>query len=276
VPFISAFLSDRGEEWSPKRLKANEGLAYQGSIVLGMGFVLAPDDAHRMLDADPKNAEVIFPYINGDDLNSDPEQRPSRWAINFWDWPEARAQKYRLPYEWIEERVKPERAKNARKERRERWWQFAEKTPALYHSIGRGHPFERHPKDWSPDKNELPRVIAFATQASKYAGFSFAPSDILYSNAVGVIADSSASMFAELASALHVHWAFAYGGRLETRLRYAPTDCFETYPFLHQLQPELSHLGEQLSRIRRSLMAENGTGITKIYNQVNSSEQQQY
>lgn len=275
VPFISAFLSDRGEEWSPKRLKANEGLAYQGSIVLGMGFVLSPDDAHRMLDADPKNAEVIFPYINGDDLNSDPEQRPSRWAINFWDWPEARAQKYRLPYEWIEERVKPERAKNARKERRERWWQFAEKTPALYHSIGRGHPFERHPKDWSPDKNELPRVIAFATQASKYAGFSFVPSDILYSNAVGVIADCSASIFAELASALHVHWAFAYGGRLETRLRYAPTDCFETYPFLPQLQPELSKLGEQLSTIRRSLMSENGAGITKIYNQVNSSEQQQ-
>lgn len=273
--FISAFLSGRGEEWSPKRLKANEGLAYQGSIVLGMGFVLSPDDARRMLDADPKNTEVIFPYINGDDLNSDPQQRASRWAINFWDWPEVRAQEYRLPYEWLEERVKPERAKNARKERRERWWQFAEKTPALYHSIGRGHSFERHPEEWSPDKNQLPRVVAFATQASKYAGFSFIPTDILYSNAVGVIADSSASIFAELASALHVHWAFAYGGRLETRLRYAPTDCFETYPFLPPLQEELSQYGERLTALRRSLMSENCAGITKTYNQVHSSEQQQ-
>lgn len=50
APFISAFLSDR-EEWSPERLKANEGLAYQGSIVLGMGFVLTPDEAQRMLDS---------------------------------------------------------------------------------------------------------------------------------------------------------------------------------------------------------------------------------
>ena len=30
-----------------------------------------------MLDADPKNADVIFPYISSDDLNSDPEQRPA-------------------------------------------------------------------------------------------------------------------------------------------------------------------------------------------------------
>ncbi|WP_211163658.1 Eco57I restriction-modification methylase domain-containing protein [Azoarcus taiwanensis] len=57
APFISAFLSDR-EEWSPKRLKANEGKAFIGSYVLGMGFVLTSDEAQRMLDADPKNAEV--------------------------------------------------------------------------------------------------------------------------------------------------------------------------------------------------------------------------
>ena len=90
-------------------MKANEGLAYQGSIVLGKGFVLSPDDARRMLNADPRNADVIFPYINGDDLNSDPEQKPSRWVINFWDWAEERAQDYALPWQRIEERVKPER-----------------------------------------------------------------------------------------------------------------------------------------------------------------------
>ena len=271
APYISAFLTDRGEEWNPKRLKGNQGLAYQGSIVLGMGFVLSPDDAYRMLDADPRNAAVIFPYINGDDLNSDPEQKPSRWVINFWDWPEARAQEYQLPYRWIEERVKPERAKNARKERRERWWQFAEKTPALYHSIGRGHLFERHPEGWLSSNHQLPNVIAFATQASKYAGFSFVPTNIVYSNAVGVIVDARASMFAELASAFHVHWAFAYGGRLETRLRYAPTDCFETYPLLTTQQPILAKLGERLSALRKTFMSTHCMGITKVYNQIHSS-----
>ncbi|MEE3559894.1 hypothetical protein QO161_32815, partial [Pseudomonas aeruginosa] len=92
-----------------------------------------------MLDADPKNAEVILPYINGDDLNSDPEQRPSRWVINFWDWPEVRAQTYSKPWSWIEDEVKPERQRRdkngkfmLRKPLPERWWQFGEKRPALY------------------------------------------------------------------------------------------------------------------------------------------------
>lgn len=126
APFISAFLSDR-EEWSPKHLKSNEGLAYQGSIVLGMGFVLSPDEAHRMLDANPRNAEVIFPYLNGEDLNSSPEQKPSRWVINFWDWPEEKAATYREPYEWIKKQVYPERLQKS-KEKSYRnimsvWWQ---------------------------------------------------------------------------------------------------------------------------------------------------------
>lgn len=280
APFISAFLSDR-EEWSPKRLRANEGIAFQGSIVLGMGFVLTHDEARRMLDADPRNADVIFPYLNGEDLNSDPEQRPSRWVINFWDWPEERARQYELPWKWIEERVKPERQRLnergefvLRKPLPERWWQFGEKRPGLYHAIGRGHHFERHPDGWLPGRNQLPRAIAFATQASKYAGFSFVSPNIVFSNAIGVIAESGLSKFAELASALHVSWAFAFGGRLESRLRYAPTDCFETYPFLPCERPELTQLGEHLTALRKSLMSALDAGITKIYNKVHSSEQQ--
>ena len=29
----------------------------------------------------------LFPYLNGEDLNSRPDQSPSRWVINFFDWP---------------------------------------------------------------------------------------------------------------------------------------------------------------------------------------------
>ncbi|MFT3760076.1 Eco57I restriction-modification methylase domain-containing protein [Thauera sp.] len=272
TPFISAFLSDR-EERSPERLKANEGLAYQGSIVLGKGFVLSPDDARRMLDADPRNADVIFPYINGDDLNSDPEQKPSRWVINFWDWPEERAQDYELPWQRIEERVKPERQRLnergefiLRKPLPERWWQFGEKRPGLYHAIGRGRHFERHPEKWSPDVSSTPRVIAFATQASKYAVFSLVPANIVYSHAVGVITHPGLSRFAELASSLHVSWAFAFGGRLETRLRYAPTDCFETYPFLQSPHSDLGEMGDRLHQARIDIMQADRIGLTKLYN----------
>ena len=266
--FISAFLSDRAE-WSPKRLKANEGIAYQGSIVLGMGFVLSPEEARQMLDADPRNAEVIFPYINGDDLNSDPEQKPTRWVINFWDWPKERARDYQLPFERVEERVKPERSKNKRKERRERWWHFAEKTPALYHAIGRGHHFERHPEDWSAGTSQPPRVLAI-TRVSKTLAFSFVDSNIVFSDATVVLSLSHGRDFALLQSNVHAVFAWQHASRLKSDLRYSPTDALEPFAFpagFHDVPDgRLDDLGDRLHQGRVDLMRADRIGLTKLYN----------
>ena len=53
---------------------------------MGMGFVLEPEEATGSLRRLP-NKDVIFPYLNGEDLNSRPDQSPRRWVINFFDWP---------------------------------------------------------------------------------------------------------------------------------------------------------------------------------------------
>ena len=34
-----------------------------------------------------RDKNILFPYLNGRDLNSSPEQKSSRYVINFWDWP---------------------------------------------------------------------------------------------------------------------------------------------------------------------------------------------
>ncbi|MCS5515565.1 hypothetical protein NWF32_10520 [Pseudomonas qingdaonensis] len=157
-----------------------------------MGFVLSLDEAQRMLDADPKNADVIFPYINGEDLNSDPEQRPSRWVINFWDWSEERAREYELPWQWIEERVKPERQRRdergefvLRKPLPERWWHYADKRPALYHAIGRGQYFERHPDGWFSETRLLERVFCLS-RVTKFIAPAITPSNYVCSDSMVV------------------------------------------------------------------------------------------
>ncbi|MCW5262139.1 ATP phosphoribosyltransferase regulatory subunit [Verminephrobacter eiseniae] len=275
TPFISAFLSDR-EEWSPERLKANEGLAYQGSIVLGMGFVLSSDEARRMLDADPRNAEVIFPYINGDDLNSDPEQRPSRWVINFWDWPEERAQEYELPWQRIEERVKPERQRLnergefvLRKPLPERWWQFGEKRPGLYHAIGRGRHFERHPDGWSPSRSQPPRVLAI-TRVSKTLAFSFVDSNIVFSDATVAFSLGRGRDFALLQSNVHAVFAWQHASRLKSDLRYSQTDALEPFAFPDRFSDAqndpLDGLGDRLHQARIDVMQADCIGLTKLYN----------
>ncbi len=91
---ITAFLAPPGKvTGKPHRLKSNDGKSFQGSIVLGMGFVLEPREAASLIAKDRRNREVLFPYLNGEDLNSRPDQSPSRWVINFFDWPIEKAKR---------------------------------------------------------------------------------------------------------------------------------------------------------------------------------------
>ena len=63
-----------------------------------MGFTLDPAKATAWIQADPKNANVLFPFLNGEDINSRPDLSAPRWVIDFNDRSEAEAQTYRLPY----------------------------------------------------------------------------------------------------------------------------------------------------------------------------------
>ena len=78
---------------------------------------------------------MLFPYLNGQDLNSRPDGSASRWVINFHDWSEERAKEYPEAYEQYDELVKPERDKNNRKVYRDYWWQYGEKRPAMIKAL---------------------------------------------------------------------------------------------------------------------------------------------
>lgn len=52
-------------------------------MIFGKGFILDPYQANVLVEENPKNKDVLFPFLNGDDLNNNYDQRPSRWVINF-------------------------------------------------------------------------------------------------------------------------------------------------------------------------------------------------
>ena len=89
VKRISTLLEPAGRvEGNPSRLPENSGIAFIGNYVLGMGFVLDPDEAQEWIAADARNAEVLFPYLNGEDLNSRPDASARRWVIDFGEMSE--------------------------------------------------------------------------------------------------------------------------------------------------------------------------------------------
>lgn len=50
---------------NPHRLDANADQAFQGSNILGTGFLLEPEQAQALIGKDPRNKEVLFPYLTG-------------------------------------------------------------------------------------------------------------------------------------------------------------------------------------------------------------------
>jgi hypothetical protein len=98
VSRISAFLVNGDNDDSPMPLAANEAKAFQGSIVLGMGFTF--DDAaaargtasslaemERLIAKEARNAERIKPYLGGEEVNNDPRHLHDRYVIDFEDFP---------------------------------------------------------------------------------------------------------------------------------------------------------------------------------------------
>ncbi|MBX6754810.1 MAG: restriction endonuclease, partial [Thermorudis peleae] len=267
VPFISSRL-DSDPEVEPKRLALNEGKAFQGDIVRGLGFVLTPKEAERLLTADPRNADCLFPYLNGEDVNSDAEQRPSRYVICFHDWDLERAKQYPALLRIVEERVKPERERlrgPGDQRNREYWWRFGAYRAGMRRAIA-----------------PLRRVL-LRSRVSELHALVFVPTGWIYSEATIVFAFDDDYHFALLQSDVHEVWVRKQASSLRTDVRYTPTDCFDTFPFpleeykrlgshewrLEELPTtfqEAARVGAAYHEHRRQIMAARNLGLTKTYN----------
>jgi len=277
VPFISAYLAEQAKqsEWSLRPLSRSQNLAFQGSNVLGMGFVLTPDEAATMLKGGKQNADVVFPYLDGDDLKTIPEQRPTRWVINFWDWPEDRARKYSVPWSRVEELVKPERGMNPRGGTRDRWWIHERVRPGLYHAIGRGHLFEQHPKGWSPDSHARTHVLV-AGRVGKYFNPSVVANDVIFHEKCVVFAVDDVYAYAALFNSSPVDaWVWKHSSRMKLDLNFSPSDAIETFPFLlPEVFAAFEKLGREYLQGRREVMLDPAQpmGLTKLYNRFHDDE----
>ncbi len=285
---ITAFLFHRGGNEDPARLEANAGKSFVGSYVLGMGFTFDDTDTkgvasplaehRRLIAADPRNQEAIFPYIGGEEVNTSPTHAHHRYVINFRDYPlrredlgeswvgaddDQRRQWLRkgivpLDYpdpvaaDWpdlltiVEERVKGTRAGHSTAP----WWQFERLRPELYVAI-RG----------------LDRLLAIS-RVGQQAALAFLPAGMVYAESTVVFPFSSYAAFCVLQSRTHETWARFLGSSMKDDLRYTPSDCLETFPFPEawETSPNIEAVGESYYDFRADLMTRHGEGPTRIYN----------
>ncbi len=268
VSRVTAFLLPSGINDDPERIQANGGRCFVGSYVLGMGFLFDDreptstpiSELHRLLDKNPRNGERVFPFQGGEQINADPRQAARRWVINFADFDYEKAQCWPDLLAIVESKVKPERERlgnntDARR-RKANWWRWGQYAHALQSAL--------EGFDFVFACSQVSSHLAFVLQSARY----------IFGHTVVVVPSQGYCSFAVLQSSLHERWARVFGSTLEDRLRYTPSDCFDTFPFPldWETDPALEAAGHAYHEFRAKLMIDNNEGLTATYNRFHSRE----
>jgi hypothetical protein len=116
-------------------------------------------------------------------------------------------------FQWISDRVKPERDQNRDAAIRENWWIFGRPRPELR----------------APLKG-LKRFVA-TVETSKHRFFVLLDADILPDNKLVNFALEDAFYMGVLSSRIHLAWVAGNQSLLEDRPVYVKTMCFDPFPF---------------------------------------------
>ncbi len=237
-------------------LRAMAGVSSPGVKLHGAGFIVTPAEAAGL-----GNTTLIHDYRNGRDLTDKP--RGARVIDAFGLDAETLRAQHPTVYQWLLERVKPERdAKGTTKDGAgyaKLWWLHGKPRQEMRRQLA-----------------GLPRYIA-TVETAKHRTFQFLDASILPDNMLIAIAVNDAFALGILTSQLHIEWALATGGTLEDRPRYNKSRCFETFPFPDEdtgltpaLRERIATLAEQIDAHRKRVLApeagHTGLTLTGLYN----------
>jgi len=125
VPVISSYFEDSADGGSPVTLRENADFVFMGSIPLGDGFILSPTEAAGYQD-NRSYGRQILPLLNGQEVNSDPVQEPSRYVVSLENYNSLDEAEDACPdlVQRVRALVLPERLAQKNSGAKERWWRY--------------------------------------------------------------------------------------------------------------------------------------------------------
>jgi SAM-dependent methyltransferase len=237
VDDINSSLSLSVDVSKAKVIKANREpkRVFQGQTPGHKGFVLSPDEARQLIKRDAKNAEVIFPYLTGDDLVGEFKSQPSRFIIDFEARTLVNARTFKAAYARVEQMVRPDREAKAKAE--------ADKNQAILAANPRATVNKHHQQAnehwWLHfyDRSDFRQVAAtlsryvICSRISKRPIFDFISPAIRLSDKVQAFAFEDDYSFGILQSNAHWQWWTNRGATLKSDPAYTPNSVFDTFPF---------------------------------------------
>ncbi|HEY6343096.1 MAG TPA: type IIL restriction-modification enzyme MmeI [Bryobacteraceae bacterium] len=252
VPLITAYLIHFGPDENAQTLTANAGIAFKGAEPGSLGYLVEPSSpeytAFRALrnPADPSKP-LLKLYVGGKSQNRSTRER---YVIDVNGLSESQLKQLPAVQAYLEGALRTDLLRRGEiNEDTVEWWHFRRPTNGMREAL-----------------QPLARCMA-CSRYSPHLAVEFRSTDEMLSETMIVFASHSHALFAVLQSSVHEIWARIMASTLEDRLRYTPTDCFETFPLPHRYEnnPALEAAGRRYYEFRAALMIRNRQGLTKIY-----------
>lgn len=282
VPKISSSLSPEVDVSGAKILKINTEpkCVFQGQTPGHKGFVLEPDEAEKLVKADPLSKKVIFPYLTGDDLVGNVGGKPSRFIIDFGDRDVLEAGSFKAAFKRVQKLVLPYREAKAKEEKEKNRNVLATNSKAKVN-----HDHESALAQWwlhfrsRVDRKEaaenLSRYI-ICSRVTKRPIFDFAHHDICPGDSLQTFAFEDDYTFGILQSDAHWRWFTEKASTLKSDYRYTPDSVFDTFPFPQQPTPAqvqaVAEAARALHEYRRRFMQATDREMTlrKLYSSLDA------
>lgn len=250
---VFADLSIGADVANAHTLLSNGGISSNGIMLAGSGFIVTPQEAKTLgLGEQEHISKVVRQYLNGKDLT---HQSRGAFVIDLFGFSEHEVkQKFPTVFQWVAERVKPQREQSRDKGFREKWWLHGRPRP-----------------DWRKAAKALTRYIS-TVETTKHRLFFFMDHKILPDHRLLNIAIDNNCHFGVLSSRLHITWALATGGRMGVGNDpiYNSSRCFIPFPFpelTDEQSAQIGQLAEQIDAHRKRQQAEHPTlTLTGMYN----------
>ena len=281
LPRISSSLSSLTDVSSARLLKVNQKpkRVFQGQTTgHNDGFVLSSDDARALIADNPRNNEVVLPYLRGNDLLTNHLGMPNDYVIDFHSMGILEARSYSKVLQRIEEKVLPFRRQKAAEEQARNDAALA-KDPKAHRNYNYRYALSQWWLHHSRRvglrdviyENGIKRFV-ITSRTNLYQIFDFICANIVIADGIQAFPFEDDYSFGILHSQLHRLWWKVNGssrGTINPRPTYAP-GIFETFPFPQNPSSELvkavAEAGRALHEYRReSMLGRDELSLREMY-----------
>jgi len=233
---INSSLSTGTDVSGAKVVNANRNpkKVFQGQTHGHEGFLIPQKEALKWLKKHPEYAEVLKPFLNGNELVAAAGSQPKRFVIDFTLHDVIAAANFKEPFQRIGSTMLPDRKTKGKKQQKENEQLLKKNSKAKINKhhinfLNNWWKLSYGRENMLRQRNSLVRYIA-CSRVTQHPIFEFISSEINPNDALMAFCFEDYYSYGVISSDIHIAWFKARCSTLGEGLRYTANTVWDTFP----------------------------------------------